>query len=181
MSKKNHDQQEEQTTSEEQVEETTTEGAVPLTDEEKKARKAAANKRWAERRKEATPRVVQFLKDNKEQLGAVYDDLALFFAAELRTPAGPKATKSPVAPSINAELKAALEQGPLSELDVFRKFHIGRPEMKLKIRAFILTPKVEDRVWVAFDEASESYSIVGRGEAAPEGWTGYLPQAKAEL
>lgn len=166
MSKKNRDQDIEAGTTDEQKA------------ADRKAKKAEANKRWAERRKEARPRVVQFLKDNKELIGTIYDDLALFVAAAMREPKAPKERKTAAKPSVNAELRAALLEGPMSELDIFRKFKIGRPEMKLKIRAFINgTP----RIWVDFDESSETYSVVATGEAMPEGWTGYKPQAKAEL
>lgn len=167
MSKKNKNQ-------EGQVEEVVNnEGQVVVQELDKKAKKALANKRWAERRAEAAPRVVAFLKENKEQLGKAYDDIAIFVMSYMK---GPKTTRThiPGTPSINSELKAMLNKGPVTEEEIFKAFKIGRPEMKLKIRAFILAPKPEDRIWVELDEVAGSYSIVGK-VTEPENWNGYRP------
>jgi hypothetical protein len=71
-------------------------------------------------------------------------------------------------------LQAAGDEG-LSEMDIFKQFKIGRPEMTTKVRIFLKTPNVEDRVWVSFDEESETYRVVGSGASAPEGWDGFVP------
>jgi hypothetical protein len=152
-----------------------------LTEEQKKANKAKANKAWADRRKEAKPRVVQFLRDNKETLGPIYDDLSLLVAAAMRDPSKSIKAKTPGEPSINEQLRAMLEAGPVSEMDIFKKFRLGEYEMRVRTRGFILAKDLTQRIWVKYNPDTGEYFIAGKGEAAPEGWDGYLPPEKAEL
>jgi len=80
---------------------------------------------------------------------------------------------------VTSALKELLEQGPVSTIDIFTKFEYGKPTMDIKIREFIKNPKdVNDRIWVALQNGN--YEIVGRGEFAPEGWTGYQIPVKVE-
>jgi len=90
---------------------------------------------------------------------------------------GQRASRGPVS-SINTVLRDAIiasgDEG-LSEMDIFKQFKIGRPEMTTKIRIFVKTPNPDDRVWVNFDESTEIYKVVGLGKDAPEGWDGFVP------
>lgn len=83
---------------------------------------------------------------------------------------------------LSSQLKAAFMAGePVSEMEIFKAFKIGRPETHAHIRSFIKNVKnVDDRIWVTFDPESETYSLVGEGAEAPEGWTGYKP-AETEI
>ncbi len=81
---------------------------------------------------------------------------------------------------IKGEVIMALENGPLSELDIFNKWKIGRDSMNGIIRSMIKEPALDDRLWIQLDEKKEEYSIIGRGEM-PEGWSGYLPPELKEL
>lgn len=131
--------------------------------------KAAAKK---QARMEAKARIVNFLKDNAEQLGGLKADIELFIGK------GQRAAKAAVK-SVNAELRDAfLSHKTLSELDIFKQFRIGRPEMVTKMRILVLCPNPDDRVWVKFDEPTETYSVVGTGATPPEGWDGYVPSSK---
>lgn len=67
-----------------------------------------------------------------------------------------------------------LEQKEISEMDIFKNFHIGRPEMGIKIRIFVKV-QPEDRIWVVFDEENEIYRMVAKGPKAPKDWEGYVP------
>ena len=126
-----------------------------------------------EMRASARARVLAFLTDNAEQLGSLKADIELFIGK------GPR-TKSAVK-SVNSELRDAfLAKGELSEMDIFKMFKIGRPEMITKCRILVLCPNPDDRVWVKFDEAKEVYRVVGTGAKPPEGWTGYIPSAKVK-
>lgn len=134
--------------------------------------KAEAKAKAQKAKNEARARVQTFLKDNAEQLGGLKADIELFLGA------APRAAKS--APrTINSELRDAfIAEGSLTEMDIFKRFRIGRPEMVAKCRVLVLTPNPEDRVWVKFDEATETYNVAGQGAEPPEGWTGYVPSAK---
>ena len=68
--------------------------------------------------------------------------------------------------------------GTVSAIEIFTAFEFGRPTMQKHINTFIKAD-ADKRIWVDFAEGN--YTIVGTGENAPEGWTGYLPTEKAEL
>jgi hypothetical protein len=65
-------------------------------------------------------------------------------------------------------------------MDIFKQFRIGRPEMVTKCRILVLCPNPADRVWVKFDEPTETYNVVGTGATPPEGWDGYIPSSKVQ-
>jgi len=123
-------------------------------------------------RSDAKKRIVAFLNDNSAQLGTLKGDIEMFIGK------GTGAVRS--APrTVNSELRDAfIEKGSLSEMDIFKAYRIGRPEMVAKIRVLVLTPNPADRVWVKFDEAAETYNVMGTGADAPEGWDGYIPSTK---
>jgi len=79
---------------------------------------------------------------------------------------------------ISNELKELLVAGDVSAIDIFTKFGYGQPTMQKKIRDFIKA-EPENRIWVKFENGN--YSIAGRGENAPRGWTGFVPVVNAEL
>jgi hypothetical protein len=129
-------------------------------------------------RKAARERIVKFLADNADQLGGLVDDVKLFIGSGKAPGAGLKRS------SVNSELREALlssgDKG-LTEMDIFKAFRIGRPEMVTKIRVLVLCPNPADRVWVRFDEASEVYKVVGKGANPPKSWDGYVPATKESL
>ncbi len=141
--------------------------------------KAEERKALYEKKKSARVRIAQFLAENAEQLGSLKDDIELFLGR-----AGTRRSRGTGVASLNFQIrKAFLDAMPdgLSEMDIFKQFHIGRPEMLNKIRLMILTPNPEDKVWVTFDDATETYNVVGTGKDAPTGWTGYLPAEMRQL
>ncbi len=77
---------------------------------------------------------------------------------------------------ILAIIQEAGEDG-VSEMDIFKQFHIGQPEMRNKCRLFLKTDKASERVWVAFDVPKATYFVVDTGEATPDGWDGYDPNS----
>jgi hypothetical protein len=149
--------------------------AKPVSDDAK-AKKAAYEKQLKERKATARAKVLQFVKDNEKDLGPLAADIRLLAGAGSgeRKPAAVGVTRS-----INQDLRAAfLEKKTLSEMDIFKTFHIGRPEMVNKMRVFVLVPNAADRIWVAFDDKAEVYNLVGTGAEPPAGFTGYIPTAK---
>ncbi len=68
-----------------------------------------------------------------------------------------------------------LEKKELHEMEIFKNFHIGRPQMTNKIRIFLKVPNPEDRIWVVFNKEDETYKIVGKGANPPKGWEGFIP------
>lgn len=136
-----------------------------------------AAKEKAEKRNEARKRVLNFIADNEKDLGSLADDIRMFVGK-----AAVARTKTSVR-SVNTDLRDAfLEAGDagLTEMDIFKKFRIGRPEMVTKIRILVLCPNPADRVWVKFDEPTETYHVVGTGANPPEGWDGYIPSSKVQ-
>lgn len=143
------------------TETTETASPAPVVDEAKEAKK--------EVRKAAQVKVREFIK--------TVDDVDLKAALVLLVGSGTRAVRGAVK-SINVVLKDALvaagDDG-LSEMDIFKQFKIGRPEMTTKVRIFLKTPNTEDRVWVRFSEEDETYRVIGSGTDAPEGWDGFVP------
>jgi transcription initiation factor TFIIIB Brf1 subunit/transcription initiation factor TFIIB len=74
------------------------------------------------------------------------------------------------------EIMEMLQNGPVNELDLFKKYKFGQAEMKTMIRSWIRDVAPKDRVYVAYDEDDGDYYIFGEGEEAPNDWTGYLPK-----
>jgi hypothetical protein len=137
----------------------------------KKERKAARKARKAEVR----ARVLKFVEANSKELGTLADDLKFLCGRGGRRVVGLQA-------SINTAIRTAFaEKGSLSEMDIFKMFKIGRPEMVGKIRRMILTANPADRLWVKFDEKTEIYTVIAKGPTPPDGWTGYVPSEKDEL
>jgi ligand-binding sensor domain-containing protein len=89
--------------------------------------------------------------------------------------------KSTVA-SMNMQIKDALieagEQG-LTEMDIFKQFKIGRPEMNRKVRLFLKVADPDSRVWVSFKDGV--YRVEALGANPPEEWGGYLPSDVEQL
>ena len=131
---------------------------------------------------EARKRVLAFVAANEEQLGTIAADIRMFAGKAARTK-GAGAPRS----SVNAELRAALiEAGEtgLSEMDIFKAFRIGRPEMNIKSRLFVQVDPA-DRVWFRFfpneDNSDGVYKVVATGPKVPEGWEGHIPADKESL
>lgn len=132
---------------------------------DKEAKKAERKAKTQEAR--AILRNFAKMTDNEE----VKESIFLLFGTGSRAPR--MATKS-----INvALLEAIIEAGDqgLSEMDIFMKFKIGRPEMVSKCRIFVKTQNPEDRVWVKFHEDEEIYRVAGYGKNPPEGWDAFVP------
>lgn len=78
-------------------------------------------------------------------------------------------------PSIKTKIKEALLEAAetgISEMQMFKLFKIGQPEMARNIKSF-LKGDPESRVWVQLTE--EAYIIVGLGAEVPDNWEGYIP------
>ncbi len=82
--------------------------------------------------------------------------------------------------SILKYIQKSTPQGA-SEMDIFKEFKIGRPEMKSKLRTFVKTTNPDDRVWVKFFEDEEVYRVVAEGADAPEGWEGFTPPSTENI
>jgi hypothetical protein len=143
--------------------------------QEKKDKKRQSDDAWLKARNEIKDRLIAYVGKNKDTLGTIGDDILALAGKRTIT----NKVKTGVVRTINAELKAAfLEKKTINELDIFRTFHIGRPEMAGKIRAFILAPKAEDKIWIKLDEAKGDYIMVGTGANTPADWDGFLPAPK---
>jgi len=64
---------------------------------------------------------------------------------------------------------------PVSEVDIFNTFKMGRKECAGHIRKSLRKAEPKDRTWIAFNKDKGEYTVMGTGEKAPEGWTGYVP------
>lgn len=120
-------------------------------------------------RKEAKTRLRDFAKtlDDDDDLKP---DILLLVGTAARARTG-RATVS-----VNQVLRDIfLEKGEISEMEIFKNFKIGRPEMSIKTRIFVKVPNPEDRIWIVFDEEEEVYHMVAKGAKAPKNWDGYVP------
>ncbi len=135
------------------------------------AKRAATNAA----KKEAKTKLLGFLKENED----------FEFAAELKLLIATAARESkPRSESINETLKQALiEAGDegLSEMDIFKKFKIGQPEMSIKTRLFVKVKDPKDRIWIEFFEDEGLYKVVATGADMPEDWDGYIPADQVAL
>lgn len=121
-------------------------------------------------RREAQARVREYIKE-LEDGNPLKADLTLLVGT------GQRAARGTVRSINNVLLEALVNAGDkgLTEMDIFKQFKIGRPEMKIKIRIFVKTPNPDDRVWVKFDESDETYRVISKGADVPEGWDSYVP------
>jgi hypothetical protein len=137
----------------------------------------------AERRKKrnASKKVVRAFMQTiagDEDQRELYNSLKFLVGAGFRAP-GAGGTTSKRTIILEAVTKAGKDG--LSEMDLFKQFRIGRPEMQANVRYWIRNPKNKaDRVWVGFDETKEVYGVVGKGATPPKGWTGYVPDDEKE-
>lgn len=84
-------------------------------------------------------------------------------------------------PSIKNKIKEALLEAAetgISEMQMFKQFKVGQPEMARNIKSF-LKGDPESRVWVQLTD--ETYSIVGLGAEVPDNWEGYIPADVEQL
>lgn len=65
------------------------------------------------------------------------------------------------------------KQAVVDELELFRLTRMGRAEMRKRTRSLIRDVAPEDRMWIAFDEKTESWVLKGTGEKAPKDWDGF--------
>jgi hypothetical protein len=127
-------------------------------------------------RVEARKRILTFVSENSEQLGKLANDIRMFVGSER----GPRVVKASINQALRTALLEAGQKG-LTEMDIFKMFKVGRPEMVTKIRILVLCPNPADRVWVKFNEKSETYVVVGKGAQPPKEWDGYIPSSKETL
>ena len=129
----------------------------------------------------ARARAIAFLKENAEQMGTLTTDFMLFLGAPTRTARATAGT--PTLNSTGAMRKLFIEKGKLTEMEIFKNFRIGQPEMRIKMRFFVQhAAKPEERIYVRFTPATKPedegiYTLVGQGAAIPEGWDGWKPEA----
>jgi len=137
--------------------------ALQKKDADKEAKKEVRN--------EAKKFVHEFMKAELDTDANLYKALKLLIGDGTRR-AGNRVARA----SVNAALRQEfLDNDVLSEMDIFKKFHIGRPEMVTKIRIFILEKNPEDRIWIKFYPDTEEYKLEGTGVESPANWDGYLP------
>lgn len=142
------------------------------------ADKAKAREALKVARRAARQRVLKFLSENANELGDMVKDIRMFVGGGgVR-----KASTSNVNIAIRSAFLEAQKAGKgLTEMDLFKAFKVGRPEMVTKTRILVLCKDPADRVWVKFDEAKETYFVVGLGANPPKDWDGYVPSEKAQL
>lgn len=94
-------------------------------------------------------------------------------AALTKRAAGPGVQKTPAYLEVINEMFKNVAQ--IHEDEVFKRFRLGRTDMRSITTKAIKNAKPEDRIWVAFDVQSGLYKLAGRGVNAPANWTGYRP------
>ncbi len=132
-----------------------------MTKEEKKAKNQV--KRAA--KKAALMSCSIFVREHTE-------DEALIAQALLIKPGTRMATRI-TSKDVIAEL--FLEQGSVTEDEIWGEHKLGRAEMR-KIRVNLIKKSAPaERVWIDFNAEEGVYTLMSEGPDAPEGWTGYRP------
>ena len=150
---------------------THSERMTKMTEEQKVAyneKKKEAAKAYKERQNNAKATVKSFLAEGPELPEEVRS------AMEYLVGSGQRVARQVT----NVLRETLLERGSMSGIEIYTEFEYGTPTMKTKVRDLIKKAKPEDRVWVAFE--SGNWVVKGTGAEAPEGWTGYVPEEKAE-
>ena len=60
-------------------------------------------------------------------------------------------------------------------LELYQDHGMGQGEMRKIVRNLIKKMEPTKRIWVHYDKPSDTYTVMGVGAKAPEGWTGYRP------
>jgi len=151
---------------------TNTEAQVEKTPEEIKAEKKARR----DERNAAKKLVRNFMTEN-DLPEEVTDALNMLISFKIRK------GRSGISKASKTQLIAEKlrEQKSMSELELFQEFKVGRQAMKAQIRMFIKKMDPENRIWVTFDEETETYNLVAEGPNPPDGWEGYVPAEADEL
>jgi|WetSurMetagenome_2_1015567.scaffolds.fasta_scaffold573325_1 hypothetical protein len=150
---------------------TTKTPSQPKTSDAKKQKKEARKQKKAAMK----AKVMEFLAKNN--LGPIADDIKALIGKGGGVRVG---TTSSVNTALRDLIVKAGAQG-VPELTIYKTFHLGRPEMAGKIRKFVKTANPDDRIWVKFDEAKETYFMTGKGANPPKDWAGYIPSEKDAL
>ena len=145
----------------------------------------------------AIARVLAFVKAIAEDDPSIMADVKIIEKAERHAAEKKTGKKRLIAPKgqKNAPLALFANVGDvISEDTIFAQFKYGRGDMRKVIVDGLKTAKPEERKWIAqlyqepelaaavIDDVASvdngSYVLLGIGEHAPTGWTGYVPRAK---
>lgn len=161
--------------------------AAPAATPEKKGMSDETKKKLAARlvaRNDAKARVLAFLgdKENAEQLGSLVGDIKMFLGGSSRSRSSKGGPALSPTKAIGEMIVAAGKKG-VAEIDIYKAFHIGRPEMNIKRRVLVQAPKeAKDRVYITLSfpngEAEDGlWTCVGQG-TEPKDWDGWKPGAE---
>ena len=62
----------------------------------------------------------------------------------------------------------------VTEIDVFMATKMGRGEMRAKVRTNLKNGTPAERMWIEFDDKTESWVLLAVGEKQPKGWLGQV-------
>jgi hypothetical protein len=141
---------------------------VEMTPEEKKAEELREQKK--KERAEAKERVRKLIEDNKFDEQTKKDLQTLISFKKGRAGASNKVSKTDVLKKLFREKKT------VSEMEIFKQFKMGIPEMNIQRRLMIQRSTPEDRVWINHDPEKEVWVMVKEGPNPPKDWDGYIPE-----
>lgn len=146
-------------------------------DEKAIAAIAARNEANKAKRAEARVKLVEFIKSYGDE--EIKKAAAVLWSQAINGKVARAPGSSAARVTSAAFLTSLFPEGigaSVSEMDIFTRFQYGRAEMRSHIvRAIKQAKDPAERVWVAFDFGSKTYTLKGIGASAPEGWTGYKP------
>lgn len=137
------------------------------------SKKAAERQAKLEARKAARKTILDFIAENPDL--PIKDELSLF----IKQPGTRGRKSNGLFEKVRAEFLAS--EGGITEFALFKKFKIGRGEMRSISKKMLVCDDPSDRVWVTLDEKAEKYVVAGTGATAPDGWAGYIPADKETL
>lgn len=132
-------------------------------------KKRRAYENWRERKIQAIERVINYMNQNPKIFETIRADI-LYSIGNMNQLSGVSRISNK-----NELLDFIRENKTVTLKMIFDSFELGLPEMKLRIRAFIINQKI----WINYDELTKSFSIVGEGQE-PSNWKGYREKSKKE-
>lgn len=147
--------------------------AATKTDEQKKA----ARREASQKRKAAKEAVRQFLQTDECKA------LPKGIQAALAVLAPNKKSRGGGGGGSNLKLVQGMfpKVGTsVTELDIFKQTKKGRGEFRKLTRSVLKKADPAERMWITFNEETESWTLVAIGENAPKDWDGIDPNKSAE-
>jgi hypothetical protein len=133
-----------------------------MTKEERKE----ATKQTKQAKKDAIDTLVNFVKDNFEEVPENVDSALSMLSKK------PGTRRVSVSGAVIETIK---KEKVINEVELFTQYKLGRTEVRALLNRQ-LNADIENRIWVSFNPETGNYTVEGTGVKAPKDWSGYTPK-----